>query len=51
MLNQAVVLTLQDVAISLISLDDLLADKAVNARPKDLRDIAQLKANQQLGEE
>ncbi|MCZ4500949.1 MAG: hypothetical protein JWQ74_3504 [Marmoricola sp.] len=45
------VLTLHDVAIPLISLDDLLADKAVNARPKDLIDIAQLKANRKLGEE
>ena len=45
------VLTLEDVAIPLNSLDDLLADKAVNARPKDLLDIAQLKANRRLGEE
>ena len=45
------VLTLHDVAIPLISRADLLADKAVNARPKDLIDIAQLKANRKLGEE
>jgi hypothetical protein len=45
------VLTLQDVAIPLISLDDLLADKAANARPKDLVDIAHLKANRKEGEE
>jgi hypothetical protein len=44
------VLTLQDIAIPLISLDDLLADKAVNARPKDLIDIEQLKAHRNLGE-
>ena len=44
------VLTLQDVAIPLISLDDLLADKAANARPKDLLDIKQLKANRKLEE-
>ncbi|TDN35760.1 hypothetical protein E4631_24485 [Hymenobacter sp. UV11] len=44
------VLTLQDVVIPLISLDDLLADKAATARPKDLVDIAQLKANQKGGE-
>lgn len=44
------VLTLDDVVIPLISVDDLLADKAVNARPKDLIDITQLKAIRQLGE-
>lgn len=45
------VLTLQDVVIPLISLDDLLTDKAATARPKDLIDIAQLKANRKGGEE
>ena len=45
------VLTLQDVAIPLISLADLLADKAANARPKDLIDIEQLKANRKADEE
>ena len=45
------VLTLQEVAIPLISLDDLLADKAENARPKDLIDIEQLKANRKSGED
>ena len=44
------VLDLHEVAVPLISLDDLLADKAANARPKDLLDIAQLKANRPLGE-
>ena len=45
------VLSLHDVALPLIGLDDLLADKAANARSKDLIDIAQLRANQQLGGE
>lgn len=44
------VLAFREVSIPVISLDDLLADKAVNARPKDLLDIEQLKANQKLGE-
>ena len=39
------VVTLQEVAIPLISFDDLIADKKANARPKDLLDIAQLQAN------
>lgn len=42
---------LDEVAIPLISLDDLLADKAANARPKDLIDIAHLKANRKGNEE
>ena len=45
------VLLLHEVAIPLISRADLLADKAVNAQPKDLIDIAQLKANRKLDEE
>ena len=45
------VFTLEDVPIPLISMDDLLADKAANARPKDLLDIAQLKANRKEDQE
>jgi hypothetical protein len=39
------------VAIPLINLADLLADKAANARPKDLIDIEQLKANRKSDED
>ncbi|MGI4867771.1 MAG: hypothetical protein ACRYFZ_27895 [Janthinobacterium lividum] len=35
---------LGEVSIPFISFDDLLADKAANARPKDIEDIKQLKA-------
>ena len=35
---------LGEVSIPFISFDDLLADKAINARPKDIDDIEQLKA-------
>ncbi|MBD2766572.1 hypothetical protein IC235_01540 [Hymenobacter sp. BT664] len=45
------VFALEDVAIPLISLDDLLTDKAANARPKDRVDIAHLKANRKESKE
>ena len=35
--------TLQDVEISFLSLDDLIADKSAQSRPKDLEDIKELK--------
>ena len=35
--------TLQDVEISFLSLNDLIADKSAQSRPKDLEDIKELK--------
>jgi hypothetical protein len=40
-----------EIEIPFLNLDDLIADKAANARPKDLADIEQLKARQASEEE
>jgi hypothetical protein len=42
---------LGEVSIPFISFDDLLADKAANARPKDIEDIQQLKARRKPDEQ
>lgn len=42
--------TLNQIAIPFLCYDDLLMDKAVNARPKDLIDIAYLKSKRQSEE-
>ena len=42
---------LGEVSIPFISFDDLLTDKAANARPKDIADIEQLKARRKFDED
>ncbi len=47
--NRKEVVNIRGVDILVINFEDLIADKAANARPKDLRDIKELKAKRRNG--
>ena len=47
--NRKEVVNIRGVDILVINFEDLIADKAANARPKDLRDIKELKTKRRNG--
>jgi hypothetical protein len=49
--NRKETVTLNDTEIPFISYEDLILDKQINSRPKDITDINQLNINRKKSEE